>query len=329
MKKNEINVGGQALIEGVMMRGKDDYFLALLKESGEIKVIHKKIKSITKKYKFLKLPFFRGIIALFQNLTIGMKSLTLSANEALPEKDKIKSKKTEGITIFFMVFLSIVFGMGIFVAIPNIVIEVMGVKETAEPMLFHLISGLLRLIMFVLYVYGISLMKDIKRVFQFHGAEHKAVNAYEANKELNLNNAKECSTYHPRCGTSFLFFVFFISIFIFSLVPIALLWLFPWFEPLHIIFQKIILIGSHIVLLPVVASISYELIKLAFKKQDNPILKAMNLPGYYIQKLTTKEPDDKQIEVALTALKEVVKLISPESNKELNNIVDPKPAMVN
>ena len=325
MNQEESNVGGQALIEGVMMRGKSNYTIAVRKESGDIKLIHRDITSIKEKWPIFKTPFLRGIIALFENLAIGMKSLIISANEALPEEEKQKSKKAEGFTIFLMVLTSIVFGMGIFVAIPNIVTEVMGIQETVEPLLFNLIAGAFRMIMFVLYVFAISLMKDVKRVFQYHGAEHKAVNAYEAGQELTMENAKSFTTYHPRCGTSFMFFVFFVSIFIFSVVPVVFLAVFPWFKPLHVVYQKLILIPSHILLLPLVAGISYELIKISFKKKDNKFFQLIAKPGYYIQKLTTKEPDEQQIEVALAALNEVVAIM--EQEKEAENVAEPNPTL--
>jgi len=327
LKQKESNVGGQALIEGVMMRGKSNYTIALRKESGEIKLIHKDINSLKDKLPIFDLPFLRGIIALFENLAIGMKSLILSANEALPEEEKSQSKKAEGFTIFLMVVTSIVFGMGIFVAVPNIVVEVLGIQETVEPITFNLVAGALRMVMFVLYVFAISTLKDVKRVFQYHGAEHKVVNTFEAEQELTLENAKKQTTYHPRCGTSFMFFVFFVSIFIFSLVPVAFMAMFSWFAPLHVVFQKMILIPTHILLLPIVAGISYELIKLTFKNQDNLLMQWIAKPGYYIQKLTTQEPDDEQIEVALSALQEVVKLIETTDVDVLEGIAQPSSAL--
>lgn len=305
----ETAIGGQALIEGVMMRGKDHYTLALRKESGEIKLINQEVKSLSKKFPIIKKPFFRGAIALIESLIIGTKSLIISANEALPEDEKEeKSQKMDSLSIFFMVLTSFLLGMGIFVAVPNVATEAIGIKETANPILFNLIAGFIRMTIFIIYVYSISLMNDVKRVFQYHGAEHKSVNAYEAGVDLTLDNAKSFPTYHPRCGTSFMFFVLFISIFIFALVPVVIIHFFPTFTDLHIVLQKLVLIPSHILLLPVVASVSYEVLKLTSKHQGNPIFRLFSLPGYYIQKLTTKEPDDDQVEVALAALKEVIKL---------------------
>ncbi len=325
----EENVGGQALIEGVMMRGKNHYTLALRKESGEIKLITKDIKSLATRWPVLKSPFLRGVIALFESMAIGIKSLIISANEALPEEEKAKTKKAEGFTIGLMVIFSLVVGMGIFVAIPNILTEVSGIRETETPILFNLIAGLIRMMLFVGYVFGISLMKDVRRVFEYHGAEHKAVNTYEAGQELTLDNAVKFTTYHPRCGTSFMFFVFFISIFVFSVVPVAIIAVFPGFKVMHdnatlnIVYQKMILIPSHILLLPVVASVSYEVLKLSFKKQSNIIVKWISRPGYYIQKLTTKEPDESQLEVALAALNEVVHLMSLETETIAETVVQP------
>ncbi len=312
-------VGGQALIEGVMMRCKTHYTLALRKESGEIKVIQKDVNSLRSKLPFLGAPFLRGVIALIENLTIGTKSLIISANEALPEDEKLdKSKKAEGIGIFFMLLTSLIVGMGVFVAIPNILTEIIGIKETANPILFNLISGFVRLSIFIGYIIGISYMEDVKRVFQYHGAEHKAVNTYEAGQELTMENTKRFTTYHTRCGTSFLFFVFFISIFVFSVVPVVLKEFITDFLSWHIVYQKMILIPSHIVLMPLVASISYEVLKMSSRKMNSPLFKIISRPGYYIQKLTTKEPSDDQVEVALVALKETVRIMESVAEAETN-----------
>ncbi len=328
LNQEEVNVGGQALIEGVMMRGKDNYTIAVRKESGDIKLITKEINSITKKLPLLKAPFLRGVIALFQNLAIGMKSLIISANEALPEEEKPKSKKTEGLTIGLMVISAVFLGMGLFVALPNLIIE-LGIRELDKPLLFHFVSGAVRMLMFIAYVYFISLMKDVKRVFQYHGAEHKAVNAFEAGEELSMDNVRKFTTYHPRCGTSFMFFVFFISIIIFALFTGGIVTFYPEIKSYHMVIYKSITIGSHILLLPLVAGISYEVLKLSFKKQDHFIMQWIAKPGFYIQKLTTGEPDDKQLEIALAALKEVVKSLETSSVEDSDGSVENEAALAN
>ena len=311
-KEKQYPVGGQALIEGVMMRGKDAYSIALLKKDGEVDVKRFEHKAISEKIKFFKVPFVRGIGALVDSMKIGIKSLMYSANEALKEEEainppkKAKSKKTEKAQNTLLGIVSIVFAFGLFVAVPNVVVHLFGLVEAQKPILFNIVSGVLRIFMFIIYVSLISLMKDVRRVFQFHGAEHKAVNAYEAGKPVDLETVKTFTTFHPRCGTSFMFFVLLIAILIFSFVPILFMAIFPGFLGINVILRKTILILSHILLLPLVAGLSYELIRLTFKGKNNIFIKILSSPGYGIQKITTREPDENQLKCAIAAINEVI-----------------------
>lgn len=324
-------VGGQALIEGVMMRGASKYSLAIRKEDGSIKVIDNKLDSYMEKNPLYKKPFIRGVIALFENMVIGTRALLISANEALPAEEESKSKSTEmNWALYLTVIVSFILGFGFFVALPMLVVEIlMGIKsggEMGEVITYNIVSGVLRIFLFVGYVYAISLIKDIRRLFQYHGAEHVAVNAYEAGEEMTVENVKKYPTYHPRCGTSFMFFVLLIAILIFSLMNALFLWL-GWipvafdgesiWNKLH---RQLILIPSHILVLPLIGSVSYELIKLSFKKQNNIFVRMLAYPGYLIQKITTRPPDDDQLEVSIAALKAAVADIEQtEANKAIQD----------
>ena len=270
------NIGGQALIEGVLMRNKNLVGIAVRKPDGKIKTEKQEFNFLSK---FKKIIFIRGIIILIETLYIGTKALIYSANEASSEtEEKISSKE-----IIISILLSLIFGIGFFVLLPLFLTKLL----VSSGFLFNVIDGLIRVIMFVLYVVAISFMKDIKRVFQYHGAEHMAVHCHENNQKLNIKNCKKYSTIHVRCGTNFLFIVLILSIIVFSFITSSELY---------------IKFGSRIVLIPVIASISYEFLKLSSKFENNFLIKILTKPGLLLQKITTKQPDDKQIEVAISAL---------------------------
>ncbi|MFA6888875.1 MAG: DUF1385 domain-containing protein [Candidatus Woesearchaeota archaeon] len=291
------SIGGQAVIEGVMMRNKNILAVAVRNEKGKIIVKKEKIKLFTG---ILTWPFIRGIVAFFQMLVIGIKTLTYSSNIALNEDEKLDSWGIAGI-----ISLSFVIGIGMFVLVPYIVTYFMGFNETTEPVLFNLIDSIIKMILFVAYVAIIGQVKDVRRVFQYHGAEHKTVNCYEAGKKITIQNVKKFSTIHPRCGTSFILLVMIVGIFVLSLIsPLAML--FSSFSLLPFFVQKIILFFTRILFLLPIAAISYEILKLAGKYKDNVVLNAVNYPGMLIQKLTTQEPDNKQIEVAIKAIEKVI-----------------------
>ena len=271
------HIGGQAVIEGVMMRSPTKVAVSVRLQNGKIKTKKEKFKKINK---YSKMPLIRGSFVLVDTLVKGMKALIWSADQQLGKDEKITTKE-----IVFSLLIAFGFGIILFLVVPLYLAGFVSAKGT---ILYNVVDGILRVIALVAYMAVISLMKDIKVVFQYHGAEHKAVNCYEAGKKLTLANAKKFTTIHKRCGTSFLFIVVIISIIIFSFI------LSPKFY---------INLLVRIILLPVVAGISYEILKLGEKTK---IIRWATWPGQWLQKITTKEPTNKQIEVAITSLKSVL-----------------------
>jgi uncharacterized protein YqhQ len=302
MPETDLAVGGQAVIEGVLMRNKEKIAIACRTEKGKIILKKQTLTPLTKKFPILGWPFLRGIIGFFQMLIIGMKALTYSTNVALGEEEEVL-KPWE---IVGMIGLSLLFSVALFVAVPYIVTHYMGFDERTAPIAFNLVDGVIKLIIFITYVIAIGYMEDIRRVFQYHGAEHKAVNCYEAGVKLTIKNVQKYSTIHPRCGTSFIAFVLLIGIFILSVIAPLTNFVFPGFATLSFWPQKVILFALRIVFLLPIASISYEILKLAGKYRENKILQLVNSPGLLIQKITTQEPDDKMVEVAIKSLKAVL-----------------------
>lgn len=289
----DFQYGGQAVIEGVMMRGPSSRAIAVRLPEGGIAIDEKNIGSITNKYPFLKWPLIRGVVALVESLLIGIEALSYSANQALGEEEEL-SKTEMVLTIGFALALAVV----LFVIIPTGAAHFLQgfVKGSLAQ---NLVEGVIRLGVFLLYVVLIGRMQDIKRVFQYHGAEHKVINAYEAGEELTPKRVQSYSTFHPRCGTSFLLIVLVLSIFLFALLGEQVLW---W------------RITSRILLLPVLAGISYEALKLSARYADNFLCKILISPGRWLQGLTTGEPDESQVEVAITAFGAVLK----ESENQVN-----------
>ncbi|MGC2423838.1 MAG: DUF1385 domain-containing protein [Nitrospirota bacterium] len=300
-----INVGGQAVIEGVMMRAPRTMTVAVRAPSGEIMLKKDALKLMADKWKFLKWPILRGTIALFSSLALGMKALNFSANCAMEELkagdggEKEKAKKTSkpmnDLAVGATMFLSLGLGLALFFYLPLYLTQAMKNLlpiTQASSLMFNLVDGVIRISIFLLYIFAISRMKDIKRVFEYHGAEHKVIYAYESGEPLTVDNARKYSTLHPRCGTSFLLIVMVLSILVFSFVPRS--------APFY---MKAL---SRFVLIPLIAGLSYEFIRFSSKKKDNPIIKAAIAPGLWLQRLTTREPSDDQIEVAVRALTEAV-----------------------
>lgn len=292
-------IGGQAVIEGVMLRSPNYYATSVRNEKGKIVTQVKKIKKRPKWFKWL---FIRGIVNLIEMLVMGIKTLTWSANQIGEEEDEKLSNKQITITLI----IAMGFAIFLFVALPYFLSIITGVKEESNPILFNFIDGLFKVTIFLIYLYSISLLKDIRRVFEYHGAEHKTVYCYEEGKKINIKNVRKYPTKHPRCGTSFLFIVILISICVFALIPTIVLWLFPSFISLHFILRKIILFLLRISMIPFIASISYELLKLSSKYKSNKIVKLITYPGILLQYITTKEPDKKQIEVAIKSMQLVL-----------------------
>ncbi|MBR6013954.1 MAG: DUF1385 domain-containing protein [Selenomonadaceae bacterium] len=276
-------VGGQAVIEGVMMRGFGKAATAVREPDGKINVQVKNVNSIADKYSFLKFPFIRGSVNLFESLILGIKSLSFSAQAAGEEDEQLSDKEMAG-TIIFALGLACV----LFIAIPTFAAKFLHTL-TEEPIILNLVEGFLRLIIFFGYIFAISRMKEIQRVFQYHGAEHKTIFCYEADLPLTVENVKKFPRLHPRCGTAFLLIVMIVSIFVFAFLGWPDLWL---------------RILSRIILLPVVAGIAYEIIKFAGRSKNSFVRLAI-MPGLWLQYLTTREPDDSMIEVAIESLKAV------------------------
>lgn len=294
MKKCE--VGGQAVIEGVMMRGSKGQATAVRTPDKEIKIEFKKIIPITKKYKFLNIPFIRGIFVLLDSLITGINTLNYSAS-FFEDEDEIESKfeiwlknkfgdKSNDLIIGATMILSFFIAIGLFVALPTGIASLFNMRLTMPAIALNLIEAIIRIAILLIYMYSISKMEDIYRVFQYHGAEHKSIFCYESGEELTVENVRKFGRFHPRCGTNFLFLIMFVSIIIFS------------FTGWGGFFERLIL---RIVLIPFVSGITYELIRW-LGKNDNKLSKIIAYPGLKLQELTTKEPDDDQIEVAIAAL---------------------------
>jgi len=296
MKNADCNYGGQAVIEGVMMRSPLKYAIAVRKPDEEIILKIGKLKTLSNKLKFLKWPIFRGIINLVESLILGLKALTYSAEQATGEEEKINS-----VEMFFTILIAFGLFIVFFIALPTAIARYLD-RYLSNVIIYNLFEGLLRIGIFITYLFFISKLKDIKRVFEYHGAEHKVIYAYEAGEELNVDNVKKYSTLHPRCGTSFIFIVLVISILVFSLLGKQTL---------------LLRITYRIAIIPLIAGLSYEILKLSAKNMNKAYVKWAVMPGLWFQKLTTNEPDNAQIEVAIKALKGVL----PEENKNLKSEV--------
>ncbi|MDD5673590.1 MAG: DUF1385 domain-containing protein [Chitinivibrionales bacterium] len=290
------SVGGQAIIEGVMMRGKQKVSWAVRKPSGEILVERLPFVSLSKRSKFFALPIMRGGVNLFESLTLGYKAISRSAEIAGAETDGPPANPLrEKIEAYGSFTIAMIFAVGLFMFLPMWTISLLVPKESA--LAFNIGAGLVRLSLFVLYLYAISRWKEIRRIFEFHGAEHKAIFTYEAEEELTLDNMKKQTRRHPRCGTSFILIVAMICIALFAVIDTAVIAL---FGPYPTVFARLLV---HLVLVPLVAGISYELLKLSYKFQKNPLVGALILPGLWLQEITTREPDETQLTVAASALK--------------------------
>lgn len=277
----KFSYGGQAVLEGVMMRGRKGISVAVRKPDGKISM-YKKLMKEDKKAPFLKLPVIRGVVNFIETLIIGMDALMFSANEATGEEEKLTSWE-----VALTLLASFGLFVGLFIVLPNLLVSLVS-KYIASIFLVNLVEGALRLTIFGLYLYGISYMKDIKRLFAYHGAEHKVIATYESDEPLDTAHIQAHTTMHTRCGTNFLLIVMFVSILIYSMLGRQTL---------------LARIGTRIVLLPLIAGLAYELFKLAAKRRDSAILRAISFPGLQLQRLTTKKPDDGMVEVAVAAFK--------------------------
>jgi uncharacterized protein YqhQ len=298
-------IGGQAVLEGVMMRGPSNWAVAVRKPDGDIAQVHQPIRSPMARHRIWRLPVIRGVIALGESLAIGFRALAISANyqaqaEGAEGEDgeNVSAELTRGQLIFAFA-IAIGFAILLFKVSPALITNWIGI----EAGWFVIVEGLIRVTIFVLYLAAISLFPDLRRVFQYHAAEHKAINAYEAGEELEPETVQRHSLIHPRCGTAFLLWVMVIAIFVFAFFGRP-----AWYW----------LIATRILLLPVIAGLAYELIRFAGKHSGNPVLMTLLAPGLWLQRLTTREPSLDQIEVSIRALKEVLSLESraePEARK--------------
>ena len=307
MNKKSSGIGGQAVLEGIMMKNKSKYAVAVRKPDQEIELLVKEYKGITNGRKILGLPFVRGIFNFIDSLVLGIKTLTYSSEffdeeiEVTEDKaaDKVVSsvfkEKAESVLIGLTVLFSIVLSVGLFMLLPYIVakisLDLLSVNSNA---LLAVIEGVTRILIFLLYLVLISRMKDIQRTFMYHGAEHKCINCIENGYELNVDNVKNSSRQHKRCGTSFLLFVMLISVVAYIIVSAVI----------SKESSTLMNVGVRLLLVPLIAGVSYEIIRIA-GGSDNKFVELLSKPGLLLQKLTTKEPDDGMIEVAITAVEAV------------------------
>ena len=292
-------IGGQAVIEGIMMKNKDDYATAVRKPNGEIEIQKDTYVSMTEKVKFFALPFVRGIFSFADSMILGMKTLTFSASffeddeGSEPSKteqwlDRVFGEKLEKMLMTAVMIFSVVMAICIFMVLPLLIANVFRRFITSSTVM-AVIEGVIRIAIFLGYIALISRMEDIQRVFQYHGAEHKCINCIEHGLELNVENVRKSSKQHKRCGTSFLIIVMIISILFFMVIRVDNVWL---------------RIVSRIVLIPVIAGVSYEFLRLA-GRSDSGLVNLLSKPGMWMQNMTTKEPDDSMIEVAIAAVETV------------------------
>jgi len=292
-KKNK--VGGQAIIEGVMMRGKHAVSWAVRKPDGEMVIERFPFVSICKKYKILALPVFRGAVNLVESLQIGYKALMRSAEIAMPEEQKPKEKNSkESMSMALSMIVALIVSIGLFMYVPMLTAQLFLKNSAIE---FNFVAGGVRIFLFLMYLIGISFWKDIRRVFQYHGAEHKAIFAYEDEKELTLENMRPYSTLHPRCGTSFLLLVALVCILLFSIIDALVM---HFIGPYPNVLARMLV---HVLLIPLVGGFSYEVLKWSDKYQHIFPISFLIKPGLWLQYITTKQPDDKQLETASAALK--------------------------
>lgn len=291
-------IGGQAVLEGVMMKNRDKYAVAVRKPNGEINVEVEEYKGVCGDKKFAKLPFIRGVFAFIDSLILGMKVTTYSASfyeeeDEKPSKtegklEKLLGNKADDIMMTFTVILSVIIAVALFMLLPLFLSDLLG-KYIRNASVIAIIEGLIRILIFIAYIAGISLMKDIKRLYMYHGAEHKCINCIEKGRPLTVKDVKRSSRQHKRCGTSFLLFVVLVSVIVFFFIRVDNMAL------------KLIL---RIALVPVIAGISYEIIRLA-GRSDNVLVRIISAPGMWMQKLTTKEPEEDMIEVAIASVEAV------------------------
>jgi len=364
LSKQYTSIGGQAIIEGVMMRSPNAFVVAVRKPDGSIRLRKDQWYGLSKKFSFFKKPFLRGVLTLVESMANGIVSLNYSANVAMKEEMREKAlkdgksekefeadqKKKESVNLstYFTIATSFVFAILLFVFLPHALTAWLGGHFgqgwSLDGIEFHAVDGMIKAMIFILYIFLIGLLPDIRRVFQYHGAEHKSISTFEEGEDLTIENARKFTTLHPRCGTTFIFFLLFISIILFALIftiiplteliPASLLGdtgsrlfhftlfgkTFAGIEQKKIVTHLLALVFKVMLVFPI-AGISFEILKFAGKYRKNIFCKMLSFPGLMLQKLTTKEPDDEQLEVALASLKTVLLLEEKFNLKEATNKV--------
>ncbi len=318
-EQHKTSIGGQAVMEGVMMRGPFKTAVSVRKSDGEI-VTKVDDNGTKKRWKIAKLPVVRGCINFVDSLVIGMKALMYSAEFVELEDDEqtesrfekwLEDKlgdKIKDVVIYFAVFLAIIMSVGLFFVLPFLILSLIQmipfISNISDNSLFvSIVEGVIRMAIFLAYMTLVSNMKEIRRVYEYHGAEHKTIACYEAGEELTVENVRKHSRYHPRCGTSFLLFVMIIGIIVYAFLPKI--------DGFSIIVNKLISLGTRLLCLPIIAGLSYEVIKWAGRSKSKCV-GLLSKPGLWMQKLTTREPDDEQIEVAIASMKPCI----PENKEE-------------
>jgi uncharacterized protein YqhQ len=293
-------IGGQAVLEGVMMRGPSNWALAVRKPDGKIAEVNRPIRSVMARHWFFRLPIIRGIIALGESLAIGFRALAISANYAAQEEgdDGVVATELSRGSLIFAFAIAIGFALMLFKVTPALITNWLPIETTGW---FVIVEGIIRVTIFVAYLLVISFLPDLRRVFQYHAAEHKVINAYEAGEELVPERVQRFSLIHPRCGTAFLLWVMVIAIFVFAFFGRP-----HWYW----------LIASRILLLPLIAGLAYELIRFAGRHTGNRALMTLLAPGLWLQRLTTRQPSLDQLEVSIRALKEVLQLENRKPTEE-------------
>src|SRR5438552_8236650 len=294
------NVGGQAVLEGVMMRGPGNWAVAVRTPSGEIAQVSRPSASEMARHRVLRLPIVRGVMALGESLAIGFRALAISANYAAQEEgaqgEEVSTELSRGALIFAFA-VAIGFAVMLFKVTPGLLTELLPIKGTGW---FVIVEGLIRVSIFIAYLSLISLLPDLRRVFQYHAAEHKAINAYEAGEPLEPEVVQRYSLIHPRCGTAFMLWVMVLAVFVFAFFGRPV-----WYW----------LIAERILLLPLIAGLAYELIRFAGKHQQSRVLMTLLAPGLWLQRLTTRQPTLDQLEVSIRALREVLTLEETRSSE--------------
>jgi len=303
-----MRVGGQAIMEGVLMRSPNFWGMAVRTPSGDMDLRAERFRSVTRRSKLFRFPIIRGALSLGETLWLGMKALTISTNIALGEEEELSKKEIAGTLIF-----ALVLGLGLFLVAPVLGTKGLGSflgNSIENAIIFNLVEGFIRIAIFIAYLLGITLLsKDIKRFFAYHGAEHKAIKVYERGEELLPANARKLDTSHVRCGTSFVLYVLVLSILVFSLLGVEG-WLY--------------MLASRVVVIPLVAGIAFEFIMWSARHQDSALVRMLVWPGLQLQKLTTREPSDDMVEIAMASLKKVLSMEKEaeiEPNEATNKLV--------